>query len=139
MQFSKTLSVFSFISTALATTVSYDIQYNNSTGSLAVTACSDGPNGLMTRFKWKTYSDVPNFPYIGGVEAIEGWNSKNCSTCWAVTYGDRTIYILGIDHTARGLNINFEAMNDLTKDNALILGRIEANAQPAPGLHYCGL
>jgi hypothetical protein len=96
MYFSKVLNIFSLAATAMATTgtatvnvqpttdhanhlaVSYDTGYDDGSRSLAVTACSDGPNGLMTKHpSWTKQSDVARFPYIGGVEAVAGWNSPS--------------------------------------------------------------
>lgn len=42
-------------------------------------SCSDGVNGLTTRYGWTTQGAIPKFPYIGGAELIAGWNSANVS------------------------------------------------------------
>lgn len=42
-------------------------------------SCSDGANGLITRYGWATQGVIPKFPYIGGAELIAGWNSPNVS------------------------------------------------------------
>ena len=42
-------------------------------------ACSDGENGLETRYGWKIQSDVPNFPYVGGAFRVAGWNDPRVS------------------------------------------------------------
>lgn len=86
----------------------------------------------------QTQKDVKGFPYIGGAEAIGGWNSPNCGTCWSATYNGRTIHILAIDHTATGLNIALAAMNDLTNGHAVELGRIDAQVTQV-ALSECGL
>lgn len=64
---------------ANGTLVSYDTGYDDGSRSLSVVACSDGPNGLETRYGWQTQSQVSRFPYIGGVEAVAGWNSPSVS------------------------------------------------------------
>jgi hypothetical protein len=81
---------------------------------------------------------VSRFPYIGGAEAVAGWNSPSCGSCWSATYNGKTIYILAVDHTAQGLNIGMDAMNDLTSGNAYALGRIDATVQQV-ATSYCGL
>lgn len=121
-------------------------------------SCSDGPNGLITKYGWQTQKDVKKFPYIGGVEAVGGWNSPNvsavshhrasnryrvlttvqCGTCWSATYNGRTINILAVDHSAAGLNIALDAMNDLTNGQAVFLGRVDATVAQVP-ISNCGL
>jgi hypothetical protein len=45
---------------ALADTLSYDETYDNKSGSLDTTACSDGSNGLAKKFP--TFGDLKAFP-----------------------------------------------------------------------------
>jgi hypothetical protein len=60
-------------------TVSYDTGYDDGSRSLANVACSDGQNGLITRYGWQTQGQVARFPYIGGIDAVDRWNSPNVS------------------------------------------------------------
>ncbi|KAK4100153.1 hypothetical protein N658DRAFT_516856 [Parathielavia hyrcaniae] len=138
MQLSKILGVSSLLAAASALTVSYDVGYDDAERSLSVVACSDGTNGLMWKYGWNVQGDITRFPYIGGAEAIGAWNSPNCGTCWSATYNGKTIYILAIDHAVAGLNMGFNAMNDLTGGHAIELGRIEADVQQV-ALSNCGL
>ncbi|KAK4127999.1 hypothetical protein N657DRAFT_654071 [Parathielavia appendiculata] len=138
MQLSKILGISSLLAAASATTVSYDVGYDDSARSLSVVACSDGTNGLIWKYGWQVQGDITRFPYIGGAEAVGGWNSPNCGTCWSATYNGKTIYILAIDRSAHGLNIGLNAMNDLTDGHAVQLGRVEASVQQVP-LSNCGL
>ncbi|KAK4191266.1 Cerato-platanin [Podospora australis] len=138
MYFPKLLSIFSLVAAASATTVSYDEGFDDASRSLNNVACSDGVNGLMWKYNWKTQGDIKNFPYIGGVEAIAGWNSPNCGTCWQATWNGRSINVLAIDHTGSGLNLGLRAMNDLTNGHAIELGRIDAIVQQVP-ISNCGL
>ncbi|KAL1876829.1 hypothetical protein VTK73DRAFT_9206 [Phialemonium thermophilum] len=126
MHFSRILGFLTLVAASHCTTVSYDQGYDDANRSLTVVSCSDGANGLTTKYGWTTQGQVPHFPYIGGVEAVAGWNSPNCGTCWSATYNGRTIYVLAVDHAASGLNIALEAMNDLTGGHALEFGRVEA-------------
>jgi hypothetical protein len=43
-------------------------------------SCSDGVNGLVTRYGWQNQGAVAGFPNIGGYVGIEGWNSQQVCT-----------------------------------------------------------
>lgn len=137
MQFSNILSIFPLAAAAQAVSVSYDTGYDDGSRSLTAVSCSDGANGLITKYGWQTQGQIRNFPYIGGVDAVGGWNSPSCGTCWQLTYNGKSINVLAIDH-ASGFNIGLAAMNDLTNGQAGSLGRIEAQSQQV-GLNACGL
>ncbi|KAK1770690.1 eliciting plant response-like protein [Phialemonium atrogriseum] len=138
MHFSNLLGIFSLAAAAAATTVSYDTGYDDPNRSLEVVSCSDGANGLMTKYGWQKQSNITRFPFIGGVEAVASWNSPSCGTCWSATYNGRTIYVLAIDHAAAGLNIALDAMNNLTNGQAVSLGRVDAVVSQVD-LKDCGL
>jgi hypothetical protein len=104
----------SALAASSSVSVSYDMIYDTSSTSLDEVACSDGPNGMITK-GYSTFGSLPNYPYIGGAQAIAGYDSASCGTCWKLTYDGTSINVLAIDHTATGFNINFDAMNDLTK------------------------
>ncbi|KAH6682766.1 Cerato-platanin [Halenospora varia] len=123
MQFSL-LPLITLLSTASAITVSYDIGYDDASRSLASVSCSDGSNGLLSRFP--TQGDLPHFPSIGGASTIAGWNSDSCGTCYTLTYGANSINVLAIDHAAEGFNIAKGALDTLTGGQAEQLGRIDA-------------
>lgn len=118
--------------------VSYDIGYDDAGRSLTNVACSDGNNGVMWKYNWKVQGDVKNFPYIGGAEAVGGWNSPSCGSCWRATYNGKSIHVLAIDHAGSGLNIGLAAMNDLTNNHAAELGRVDATVEQV-ALSNCGL
>ena len=115
-----------FVSLASAITVSYDTGYDDKSRSLTAVSCSDGVNGLITKYGWQTQGAIPNYPYIGGYQGVAGWNSPQCGTCYGVTYNGKTIYVLAIDHTAAGFNIGKIAMDALTNNQASQLGRVDA-------------
>ncbi|KAK4240170.1 protein SnodProt1 [Achaetomium macrosporum] len=138
MQLSKIFSISALLAAASATTVSYDTGYDDASRSLTAVACSDGTNGVMWKYNWKVQGDVKNFPYIGGAEAVGGWNSPNCGSCWEASWNGNTIHILAIDHAAAGLNIGQTAMNALTNGRAAELGRVDANVKQV-ALSACGL
>jgi len=90
----------------------YDTTFENPTGCLNNVACSDGPNGLVSRFP--TFGDIPNFPFIGGAFDVV-WNSPNCGGCWNITNPTTgvSIQITAIDTAGAGFNIAQEAFEKL--------------------------
>ncbi|KAK0619342.1 Sm1 protein [Immersiella caudata] len=112
--------------------VTFDPGYDDVNRTLESLACSSGRNGVMKRYGWQTQGDIPHFPFIGGVEAVEGWNSTNCGTCWGATFEGRRVYILAIDRTQTGINIAREAMDQLTGGEAVKLGRVFADIVRVP-------
>ncbi|RDA89362.1 hypothetical protein CP532_6199 [Ophiocordyceps camponoti-leonardi (nom. inval.)] len=126
------------LASASARYVSYDPGYDVPSRSLSQISCSDGPNGLMTRYHWQTQGQIPGFPYIGGLQGIT-WNSPQCGTCYRLSYGGRTIHVLAVDAAFNGgFNIGLRAMSDLTSGNEEQLGHVDADAQPAQ-LSDCGI
>ncbi|KJZ74144.1 hypothetical protein HIM_06375 [Hirsutella minnesotensis 3608] len=115
------------VSAASPVSVSYDQSYDLETTSLNEVACSNGPNGLE-RFGYTRLGDLPNFPMIGGAQAVAGWGSKNCGSCWQLTYNGKSIQLLAVDHADNGFNIALGAMNVLTNNQAEFLGRVNATA-----------
>ena len=61
----------------MSSTVSYDAGYDDNKRALSVVSCSDGINGLTTRYGWAVQGDYKGFPYLGGSDTIAGWNSPN--------------------------------------------------------------
>ncbi|KAH8155764.1 uncharacterized protein LAJ45_00774 [Morchella importuna] len=110
MQFSTILlTLVSAATSALAVTAAYDTTYDTSSLSTLVLACSDGVNGLYTK-GYQTLGSVPNYPYVGAVETVAGWNSANCGKCYSVTYGSTTIKVTAVDHAASGVWLWAESM-----------------------------
>jgi len=140
MLFAYILAAFSFIaSPALATTmqVTYDTVYDTKSNSLSIVACSDGTNGLLTK-GYTTFGSLKAFPRIGGAQAVAGWNSPNCGTCWNLSYSGHNVTVLAIDHAEDGFNISEEAMNTLTNGHAVEYGVVTATVTSLP-TSACGL
>ncbi|KAK7688822.1 hypothetical protein QCA50_007511 [Cerrena zonata] len=139
MQFFTTLlaTLFVLAAPSLAVKVTYDNTYDNVQGSLATVSCSNGANGLLTK-GFKTFGDLPTFPNIGGAQAVAGFNSPNCGSCWQLTYKGKSINVLAIDHAGDGFNIAQEALDKLTNGQAVDLGVIQADAKQVPA-SACGL
>ncbi|KDQ59716.1 hypothetical protein JAAARDRAFT_33287 [Jaapia argillacea MUCL 33604] len=128
MKFTTILAAFSLlIAPALGVQVTYDTTYDIGSQSLSTVACSDGVNGLLTK-GYTTFSSLPTFPNIGGAQAVAGWNSPNCGTCWSLTWGGNNVTVLAVDHAGSGFNIGLQAMNTLTGGQAYDLGVVQATA-----------
>ncbi|KAJ5112727.1 Cerato-platanin-domain-containing protein [Penicillium argentinense] len=117
--------------------VSYDPKFDVKGSSLNTVACSDGANGLVTK-GYSTFGSLPSFPRIGGAPTIAGWNSANCGKCYSLSYKGKSIKVLAIDAAPGGFNIGVEAMNLLTNNQAVQLGRVTATYTPLAA-SACGL
>ncbi|KAF8352218.1 Cerato-platanin [Amanita rubescens] len=124
-------------------TVTYDARYDARTASLDTVACSDGANGLEKR-GFTTLGSLPSFPNIGAAYAVAGWNSTACGTCWQLTYtnakgASKSINVTAVDHAgADSFNIAQEAMNTLTNNQSIALGRVSVTSVQVPS-SGCGL
>ena len=96
---------------------------------MTAVACSDGPNGLITRYGWHNQGAIPNFLHLAGWEGVQGWGSSSCGQCLEVTYRGRTVHVLAIDHADAGINMSLSAMNELTDGDAAQYGTVEANVK----------
>jgi len=120
------------------TTLSYDSNYDNAGLPLDNVACSDGVNGLKTKNpNYTTLGSLPTFPNIGGAYTVSGWNSTECGTCYALTYGSTTVNILAVDRSVNGFTVSEEAMNTLTGGQAA-LGTVYVSFVSVPP-SVCGL
>ncbi|KAI0971926.1 EC5 protein [Xylaria arbuscula] len=128
MQLTNILGFLSMTAAVSAVTVAYDTGYDDASRSMTAVSCSDGANGLITRYGWQTQGQIPRFPNIGAAAAVAGWNSAACGTCWTLTYNGRSINVLAIDHAGAGFNIALDAMNTLTNGQGVALGRVDATA-----------
>nr|BAN04649.1 cerato-platanin-like protein 3 [Grifola frondosa] len=117
--------------------VSYDQVYDVASTPLTEVACSNGPNGMLSK-GYTTFGTLPIFPWIGGAQAITGWDSPECGSCWTLRYEGNSIDILAIDYTANGFNIALSAMNLLTNNQAVFLGRVNATAEQVDATN-CGI
>ncbi|KAK3690758.1 hypothetical protein LTR37_019024 [Vermiconidia calcicola] len=141
MKIAALISLFAAASSSFAArtlSVSYDQGYDQASRSMTVVSCSDGANGLITRYGWNTQGQIPRFPNVAGSVDIGGWNSAQCGTCYQVTYKGKSIFVLGIDHTDTGINMSLGAMNQLTNNQAVQLGRVNAQVTKV-GVGKCGL
>ncbi|KAG5640536.1 hypothetical protein DXG03_008173, partial [Asterophora parasitica] len=128
------LSLLTVPAQSATASISYDRVYDNVNRPLATVACSDGTYGLLTR-GYTTFSSLPRFPFIGGAEAVTGWNSPNCGTCYQLTYTNvtsgvnRSINVLAIDRAKPGFNVALEALEALLGPRAVDIGRTTVDAE----------
>ncbi|CDO72461.1 hypothetical protein BN946_scf184980.g2 [Trametes cinnabarina] len=115
--------------------ITYDTVYDKKSNSLDIVACSNGKYGLETR-GYTTFGSLPA-TYVGGVQAVAGWNSANCGTCWQVSYNGTTINVLAIDHADSGVNLGENAMNKLTHGHAVQRGVVHAKVKQVDAIN-CG-
>jgi hypothetical protein len=59
----KTTTALTLLTATLAsaTTVSYDTGYDDGARSMTSVACSDGTNGLITKYGYQTQGAIPKF------------------------------------------------------------------------------
>ena len=138
---STIISLAALFSVASADTrvVRFNTFYDNGSTSMNNVACSNGPNGLVTK-GFPTFGSLPHFPNIGAVYAVGAWNSPDCGSCWELTYAGtgNTIYVTAIDTVGNGYDISLKAMNTLTNGQAQQLDSINVEStQVDPS--FCGL
>ena len=97
----------------------YDPKFDNGNGSMNSVACSNGENGLETKFP--TFASIPSFPFIGGAYDIV-WNSPNCGSCWNITNPQTGLSTLmtAIDTSGVGFNLAEEAFAKLTDSDTSV-------------------
>ena len=116
-------------------TVRYNTFYDSALTSLNDVACSNGDNGLVTK-GYSSFVSLPSYPFVGGVFAVENWNSPECGSCWELTYEGSTIYVTAIDTNSDGFDISLAAMTVLTKGQAQQLDSISVQANEVAST-YC--
>ncbi|KIM65697.1 hypothetical protein SCLCIDRAFT_445914 [Scleroderma citrinum Foug A] len=102
--------------------LSYDAVYGTDSTPLSQLACSNGANGLGT--KYPTLGSLKNFPNVGASPTVAGWNDPNCGKCYTVTYGSVNVNIVAVDVGRNGFVVSEQAMNTLTGD-AEFYGRVD--------------
>lgn len=112
------------------TKVTYNQFYDNGGQSLSALACSQ----WAAKNNYKTLSDVPNFPYVGGAYVVSGTSTGNCGDCYSI-FDEQTgnlIDVTVVDAATTGFVISLEALNNVTDGNAIFLGSIQANVGQVP-------
>jgi hypothetical protein len=111
--------------------------YDNGQTSMNNVACSNGPNGLVTK-GYPTFGSLPSFPYIGGAFAVGAWNSPECGSCWQLTYPATgvTVYLTAVDTVFSGFDVSDQTMSALTNGGQASQIDVEAT-QVAES--FCGL
>ena len=114
--------------------------YDNGSESLNNVACSNGPNGLITK-GFTTFNSLPTFPNIGSGFTIHNWGSAECGSCWELTNPTTgaTIFVTAIDTISSGFGLSDAAVGTLiggTVPSSFSEVNVEAT-EVAP--HFCGL
>ncbi|KAL0947636.1 hypothetical protein HGRIS_013724 [Hohenbuehelia grisea] len=130
------LSLAALAPLAGAVSVAFDPVYGTSSNSLAIVACSDGQNGLLTQ-GFKTFGSLPTFPNIGGAPAVTGWNDADCGSCWEITFTNtkgvkKSLNITAVDVGGAGFVLSQQALDTLTGGQAVALGRVNATSRQVP-------
>ncbi|KAF8467143.1 Cerato-platanin-domain-containing protein [Russula ochroleuca] len=99
----------------------FSYAYDNPNTSTNTVACSNGQNGLASRFP--TLGDIPSFPFIGGAFDVV-WNSPNCGGCWKVTNiaNNASIHFTAVD-TSSSIDLSeqaFKALNNGVIGNGVL-------------------
>lgn len=113
------------------TLITFNTVYDDPSLSLNSVSCSNGENGLVT----KGYASVAQLPtaLVGGSPTIQGWNSKNCGACYALTYKNATVYVLAIDTAINQFNVAKKALDALTGGHAAEFGSVEGTFELVAG------
>ncbi|KLO15153.1 Cerato-platanin [Schizopora paradoxa] len=138
MKFTAIISTLALASFTLAQTpqnaiVTFDTFYDMTLGFLGDTACAI----LIQKLGVSAFDQLPNFPFIGGAPAIQAENSTFCGTCWELAFVD-SIFVSAMDQGPGEFRISLEAMNALTDNQAVSLGKVVATATQV-GVSACGL
>ena len=112
----------------------FDTTFDNSQGSLNNVACSNGDNGLAS--KYPTFGNIPNYPFIGGAYDV-AWNSPNCGACWVLSNGAISIAFTAVDTAGAGFNLGTTAFKTLN-NGQIGEGVLDVTAQQVPR-SVCGM
>ncbi|KAG9315824.1 Cerato-platanin [Chiua virens] len=139
MKFISTLAVLSAavlpsLAQSGSVKVTYVGLYDDPNWSLDSTACSNGANGLDT--KWAVLGDIPNFPAVAGIPGLT-WNSPLCGTCWELSYDDganmmHNITVTAVDAAYSTFNVAEDAFTSWAGTSGVAAGSIEATAVQVP-------
>ena len=89
-----------------------DLTYHLYTSNFPLTsvACSDGVNGLITRWKYINLQEL--FPYVTAA-SFASWNSVRCGECIEISKNQRSIYVTVIDKCqSLSSNTHFDLSNE---------------------------
>jgi hypothetical protein len=84
---------------------------------------------------WKIQQDAMSFI---GIDAIRGFSSSQCFSCWKIEYGGKHVSLFAIDSAESGFVLSLDAMQSLTGGQARELVRIDAKATQVDA-SYCGI
>lgn len=112
------------------TKVTWNNIYDNGGQSLSSLACSQ----WASKNNFKTLSDVPGFPFVGGADVVNGTNTAQCGDCYTINdlQTGEAVSVTVVDAAGAGFVVSLEALNNVTNGEAMELGSIAADVQQAP-------
>ena len=104
-------------------TITYNPIYDNGSTSLSTLACAQWAKDN----NFKTLSDVPGYPFVGGSSAAANGNTANCGECFSITdpQTDETIFFTVVDAAGTGVVLSFAAFNNVTDGQGAQLGSFQ--------------
>ncbi|KAH7303670.1 Cerato-platanin [Stachybotrys elegans] len=121
------------VSPAVAATLRHDASYNFATNlPLTSFACSDGANGLITKYRVQNVAQLrqrlrPNI-YIAASPSIPGWNSPQCGSCFKARnpQNNKSITFVGVDTSRNTGNVvtGGDAFRNLSPSGSLAEGHL---------------
>lgn len=73
-------------------------------------------------------NQLPGFPNVTATVFVERNLSPNCGTCWQLTFEDRSINLLAIDHAPQGFVASPFTVSFLTNNEGITNGRVDVDA-----------
>jgi len=114
-----------FVAAVSASTLKWDNNYNkNSNLPLTSFACSDGANGLITKFNdpslttTKLSGKLRPGVFLAASPLIPSWNSPNCGKCYRVRSGTKWFLFVAIDVATPAIVSGQDAFSTLASPNA---------------------
>ncbi|KAK6359638.1 hypothetical protein TWF696_000782 [Orbilia brochopaga] len=122
--------------TVSATQITWDPAYSRNTAiTFGQIACSDGANGLATKYKLPIGTPLyqglaPHLKdnvYFGGASEITGWNHPSCGKCFRLKYRStgKQILFVGLDVAPAGANLGPDAFSGVSPTGNTDPGRLE--------------
>ncbi|KAF3911383.1 Cerato-platanin [Dactylellina cionopaga] len=121
--------VLPFIAAVAATDFKYDNNYSYSS-NLALTsfACSDGPNGLITKTGARTVGELrarlQQNVWIAGSPFVSGWGSPKCGECYQARNpkNNKSFKFVVIDHATPATVVGEDAFKSIGNTGSLFEG-----------------
>ncbi|TFY52332.1 hypothetical protein EVJ58_g10078 [Rhodofomes roseus] len=107
--------------------------YDVSSTSVSTVTCA-----ALLNPPYKTFGELPYFPYLAGASFISEGGTAECGSCWQLTSANGTINVVLINHADNGFDVGHTAFNDLTDHGAFLYSSVNATATQLDA-SVCGL